>query len=309
MASPAGHAAYMRRWRQQRRVAMVIKSAERNKAKRGKLKTDKAPATLAMPSAFRCERLRQFQQWYRNRALPHQRTFHASADFVRSLRLPVSALPAPYLAALMSFWWMDDRRRDAVGWLLTDPKPNWAHIRRLLTRASVTAEPAAQPRRRGLGALPSGVVPRDRAFTTVRHWHSVVVEGNVLEPLARKMPTGPKPRLGIRANGKMSTSDAASVLAGVRGVGPYLAKNIINTLFWHGFLVFDRGVVGPGALTTLTWLRGGSDTLQSQGLWPMARTTQADSAQQDVAQLAMMESCHWLDMQHALCLWRSRLPE
>lgn len=299
----------MRRWRQQRRAAIVIKPVGRNKTKRSQHSTDKLPATLATPNAFCCQRLRQFQQWYRNRALPDQRRFHVSADFARSLRLPVSALPAPYLAALIAFWWMDDRARDAVGWLLTDLKPNWADIRRLLTRASVTAVPAAQPRRRGLGALPSGVSPRDRTFSTVRHWHLVVVEAKALEPLVRKLPAGPRPRLGIRAHGMMSTCDAASVLAGVRGVGPYLAKNIINTLFWHGFLEFDRGVVGPGAMTTLTWLRGGSDTLQSQGLWPMARTIQADTAQQDVAHLAKMESCHWLDMQHALCLWRSRLPE
>ena len=128
------------------------------------------------------------------------------------------------------------------------------------------------------------------------------MEENALEPLVCKMPSGPKPRL---ACGKMTTSGAASVLAVVRGVGPYLAKNIIGTLFTHGFLEFDRGILGPGSLTALTWLRGGSGALQSHGQWPMTETPEAVSAHADVAQLATMESCHWLDMQHALCFWRS----
>ena len=82
-------------------------------------------------------------------------------------------------------------------------------------------------------------------------------------------------------------------------------KNIINTLFWHGVLEFDLGIVGPGALATLAWLQGGDNTLPSTGLWPKARAPAAVIAREGVARLAEMESCHWLDMQHALCLWRS----
>ena len=79
-------------------------------------------------------------------------------------------------------------------------------------------------------------------------------------------------------------------------------KNIINTLLSHGIVEFDLGIVGPGALATLAWLRGGDSTLQSQGLWPTAQAPAAVIARQGVARLAEMESCHWLDMQHALCL-------
>ena len=50
---------------------------------------------------------------------------------------------------------------------------------------------------------------------------------------------------------KMQTSCAAAALAHVRGVGPYLAKNVTNTLFAHGFLEFGLGAAGPGALATL----------------------------------------------------------
>ena len=68
---------------------------------------------------------------------------------------------------------------------------------------------------------------------------------------------------------------------------------------------FDLGIVGPGALATLAWLRGGEGTLPSLGFWQTAQAPAAVIARQGVARLAEMESCHWLDMQHALCLWRS----
>ena len=84
-----------------------------------------------------------------------------------------------------------------------------------------------------------------------------------------------------------------------------MAKHIINTLLSHGVVEFDLGIVGPGALATLAWLQGGDDTLPSTGLWPNARAPAALIAREGVARLAEMESCHWLGMQHALCLWRS----
>ena len=61
----------------------------------------------------------------------------------------------------------------------------------------------------------------------------MVVGQNALAPLARAMATK-------RPQPKMKTSCAAAALAVLRGVGPYLAKQIIiNTLFWHGTLAFD----------------------------------------------------------------------
>ena len=115
------------------------------------------------------------------------------------------------------------------------------------------------------------------------------------------------PRDGSRAppQPKTQTSCAAAALAHVRGVGPYWAKNAINTLFAHGFLEFDLGVVGPGALATLAWLRGGEGTLPSLGFWQTAQAPVAAIARQGMARLSEMEPCHWLGTQHALCLWRS----
>jgi hypothetical protein len=90
----------------------------------------------------------------------------------------------------------------------------------------------------------------------------------------------------------------------VRGIGPYLAKNVINTLLAHGLLEFDVGIVCPTALATVSFLRGDKGALPSCcGLWPI----QADDykVRDAIAHLAALEGCHWLDMQHALCLWRS----
>jgi hypothetical protein len=102
----------------------------------------------------------------------------------------------------------------------------------------------------------------------------------------------------------MTTSCAADLLSQVRGIGPYLAKNVINTLLSHGLLEFDTGIVGPGAFTSLVFLRGGPYVLpRCRGLWP---SQEDDYKVRDaIAQLAVLEGCHWLDMQHALCLWRS----
>jgi hypothetical protein len=102
----------------------------------------------------------------------------------------------------------------------------------------------------------------------------------------------------------MTTSCAADLLSQVRGIGPHLAISVINTLLSHGLLEFDVGIVGPGALATVFFLRGGRGALpRCHGLWP----NQEDECKvrDAIAHLAALEGCHWLDMQHALCLWRS----
>ena len=259
MVATGGHTHYMRQWRHKRRMETLLKKPG-GKLRRGR---DKPGPIMAAPTCdYQVDRLRQFQQWYRNHAQPHEKRFQDSSDFIRSMRLPLMS-PSQYLAALMAFWWLDDCGRDAVGWLLAEPKPNWQDVRRLLDIAAETA-PAAKPRRRGLGAVPAKRNLKTRSFLTVQRWHTLVVDQNVLAPLAQAMATKPpQPR--------MQTSCAATVLAAVRGVGPYLAKNIINTLFSHGFVEFDLGIVGPGALATLTWLRGGEGNLSSQGFWPTVK--------------------------------------
>ena len=198
----------------------------------------------------------------------------------------------------MAYWWLDDCGRDAVGWPLAEPKPDWQNVRRLFAIAAETVRPAAKRRRRGYGAVPANSNTKTRTFLTVQRWHMMVVGQNALAPLARAMATK-------RPQPKINTSCAAAALAVLRGVGPYLAKNIINTLCWHGVSAFDQGIVGPGALATLAWLQGGDNTLPSTGLWPNARVLAALIAREGVARLAAMESCNWLDMQHALCLRRS----
>jgi hypothetical protein len=283
----------MRQCRQKRRMETLLKKPG-GKRQRGRDKP--RPSMAALSCDFQFDRLRQFQQWYRNHAQPHEKRFQDSVDLIRSVRLPLTS-PSPYLAALMAYWWLDDCGRDAVGWLLAEQTPNWKDVRRLLTIAAGTVATAAKPRRRGLGAVPADSNTKTRSFLTVQRWHMLVVEKNALAPLAQAMATKPP-------QPKMQTSCAATALAVVRGVGPYLAKNIINTLFSHGFVEFDLGIVGPGALATLDWLWGGEGALPSQGFWPTAQAQAAVIARQGVAQLAEMESCHWLDMQHALCLWR-----
>lgn len=299
---PAPHARYMRQWRHKRRMAALrLLPQSENKRRRHRANPEGEPRCTAMRSscAFDFGRLRDFQHWFRHLAQPHDREFQKSAELLRSKRLPLISLPSTYLAALISYWWLDDCGRDAIGWLLAMPEPSWQDVRRLLSIAAGTAAmaPVAKPRRRGLGALPADRHTKNRNFLSVKRWHTQVVGGNALAPLAQAITTK-------ASQPKMSTSCAAAALVAVRGIGPYLAKNVINTLFSHGFLEFDVGIVGPGALATLAWLQGGSGILKSQGLLPASHGPQADIARQGVARLAEMESCHWLDMQHALCLWR-----
>jgi hypothetical protein len=254
----------MRQWRHKLRVVTLLKKVgDKPPGHRAKPKREPRPSIAAPFCDFRCDRLRQFQQWYRFKAGPQERRFDESSDFIRSTRLPLTSLPSVYLAALMAYWWLDDCGRDAVGWLLAEPKPDWQNVRRLLAIAAGTVRPAAKRRRRGFGAVPANSNTKTRTFLTVQRWHMLVVGQNALAPLARAMETK-------RPQPKMKTNCAAAALAVLRGVGPYLAKHIINTLFWHGVLAFDQGTVGPGALATLAWLQGGDNTLPSTGLWPKA---------------------------------------
>jgi hypothetical protein len=91
-------------------------------------------------------------------------------------------------------------------------------------------------------------------------------------------------------------------LTSVRGVGPYLAKNVLDTLVLHGMVDFDLGVVGPGSIASISYLRGGSNSMNRAGYWPSDPAGEND--RQTVAMLASTEGCHWMDMQSALCFWR-----
>ena len=251
---------------------------------------------------FKIDRLREFQTWYRTVALPSQRCFQDSPDLIRSLRLPMTC-PSAYLAALVAHWWLDDCGRDAIGWVLTDAEPNWMQVRMLLSLAqSVSCHglrrgSGAGPRfRQGPGAVPAGSCnKRLRQYLSIRRWHNVIKKDAAIQAITLARP-------------KMTTSYAAAALATVSGIGPYLAKNVINTLLTHDLLEFDAGIVGPGALASLSWLRGGSQAVRARGCWPMASGADAVAARDAIARLAHLESCHWLDIQHALCLWRASAP-
>jgi hypothetical protein len=105
------------------------------------------------------DRLRDFQDWYRNTALPGHRAVKQSPDMARALRTPMQS-PAAWIAALLCFWWLEAPARDALGWLLTEPTPDWRLVRRLLGVATVIGHsrnhgPGSRFRR-GLGvAAPS----------------------------------------------------------------------------------------------------------------------------------------------------------
>jgi len=248
-------------------------------------------------------RLRQFQHWYRAIASPCHRRYQESPELVRSLRLPLKS-PSAWLAAVIAYWWMEDCARDAVGWLLTTPEPDWSRIWELMRWADTVSRSGAVAHagrryRRGSGAMPaSGCAPNFRAILSLQRWHELVVSGEGLSELVKalKAPAAPTPR--------MTTSCAADLLSHVRGIGPYLAKNVINTLLSHGLLEFDVGIVGPGSFATVVFLRGGADVLpRCYGLWPSQED--AYKVRDAITHLAALEGCHWLDMQHALCLWRS----
>ena len=152
-------------------------------------------------SDFRLDRVRQFQQWYRNGAQPHEKRCHNSGGLLRSMRLPVSALPSSYLAALRVYWWLDDCGRDAVGWLLAEPKPSWQDVRRLLTIAAGTVAPAAKGprRRRGPGVALAACKPNRRALTTLQRWHARPRDGSRAPPNPRCRPAARQPLLRMSA--------------------------------------------------------------------------------------------------------------
>lgn len=302
-ASRAAHALFMQEWRRRRRAAALLKKSKSARKKVVRLSGPHrcrldAPLALELDAA----RLRRFQHWFRETALLGHRRYQESPDLVRSLRMPLKS-PAAWLAALIAYWWMDDFARDAVGWLLTDAEPDWDQIKGLLRCATTVAQSGAVgtagPRyRRGHGAVPAGgCAQNSRMILSLQRWHNMVVIDGGLSRLVRaiRKPRTPSPR--------MTTSCAAGCLSHVRGIGQYLAKNVMATMVAHGLLEFDIGIVGPGALATVVFLRGGPGTLQSPGLWPDDNDT--GNVRGAIAHLARLEGCHWLDMQHALCLWRS----
>lgn len=262
-------------------------------------------------------RLRSFQLWLRRRAPPAWRRVHLAAEMERSrriLRLPGLAGSRMWLVALVSFWWLDAVSRETVvPELALQSEPEWDYVRFCLTLAGEVARD--NPPRRvdgptGLGRRGPGAVGKEdldpgnrdggerggrrveRTWRTLQAWHEGIVGGKAeaVSALADRFDS----------RDAVSSSEAARALRTLPGCGPYLAKNVINTLLLMGLVRFDVGVLGPGAIRSLEFLRG--SPLQSPGLWP----DQPDPKgwRRVVQQLAEQEAdCHWVDIQSALCYW------
>ena len=95
MVATVGHTLYMRQWRHKRRVLTLLKKVgDKPPGHRAKPKRKPRPSIAAPFCDFRCDRLRQFQQWYRFKAGPEERRFDESSDFIRSTRLPLTCIPS-----------------------------------------------------------------------------------------------------------------------------------------------------------------------------------------------------------------------
>ncbi|MFM7988304.1 MAG: hypothetical protein ACKPKO_54225, partial [Candidatus Fonsibacter sp.] len=81
-------------------------------------------------------------------------------------------------------------------------------------------------------------------------------------------------------------------------------KKVIATVPSRGLIDFDVGVVGRGSLATVTYLCGrrATSSRASTAAGFLPNDTDKDNARGTVAHLAQLEGCHWLDMQHALCV-------
>lgn len=293
----ARHAAFMRRWRAKQRLGRLVRKP---KAKRD----GNGPVSIKANhiQELHASRLREFQEWYRHRAAPEHREVRHQPEMIRARRLPNTSAAA-WLAALVCFWWLDAFARDAVGWLLTDEEPDWQLIRRLLGIAQRVPKRSDQDtrRRRGWGAVPSGSSSATRPFLTVHRWHNLLLHGGVPNIVAA-VHHSMRPTTTRSPGPKLTTMEAATALSGIRGIGPYLAKNVLDTLLLEHVVVFDKGVVGPGALASARYLCGGNLSLSAPGVWPAEPS--GEQVRDVIGTLAKVEGCHWIDMQSALCLWR-----
>lgn len=221
-----------------------------------------------------------------------------------------------WFVSLVSFWWLDAVSRDTVvPELALQSEPEWDYVRFCLTLAHGVAQ--NNPPRRfdgptGLGRRGPGAVRQEdldpgdnegerggtrvprvmRTWRTLQAWHEGIVGGSAeaVSALADR----------LESRDTVTSSEAARALRTLPGCGPYLAKNIVNTLLLMGLVRFDVGILGPGAIRSLGFLRG--SLIQSKGLWP--DQPDPEGWRDAVQQLAEREAdCHWVDIQSALCYW------
>jgi hypothetical protein len=310
---------------------------------------------------LRLDRVAQFRNWLRRQAPPRTRRtrFHPNVHNALLIpRPPGKSGRRQWMFALLSFWWLPDHSRAALGWELLDAPPVWANIGKRLRMAHALKVHMVAPgraRRRGGGAAggsassrgrpsggakksaldPSGKGGRDgrqrlgaasrpkrllpgkrilatesarkrrrvptdqndvvgKCLQTLRAWYnSIVCCGSLAITTDRDVSDA-----AIRP----TTSETARALSGLPGVGPYLAKDVLVTLLHAGEIVYDRGIIGPGASSSLDYLLGGPPVLVPKSFWPW--TPNSEHRHALIEELARAErQAHFFDMQAALCWW------
>ena len=134
--------------------------------------------------------------------------------------------------------------------------PDWQLVRRLLALVQRVPKQSEQDTRgrRGWGAVPSGSSPATRPSLTVHRWHNRLLRGGsrwCKSPCAR--PHRP-------------TSEADDDADHRRLIGytaPTLPRTSLLLVLLQHVLVFDKGIVGPGALAPGRYLCGGNLSLSA----------------------------------------------
>ena len=175
-----------------------------------------------------------------------------AGDVRRALRFPrPTSVPEVrvWLFALVGYWWLTPYGRDALGYELLVPDPDWHRIgSRLRLSASGPRAGMSGVRRRGNGISKPGAVStqQQRELATLRCWHDAIVRDGVLEDLTDSNPERPP-----------SSTEAARALARLPSVGPYLVKSLLGVLTLTKRIHFDVGVVPPGSYSSMRYLLAG----------------------------------------------------
>ena len=204
------------------------------------------------------------------------------------------------LAALLAYFWLrvDFTARAKVASLLaTSAEPNWGEVHRLLADATrVKLQPSRQSIRRGQGPWTSeqlqGLTTVQSEVASLRAWFGLLC-----------LPATELLGLPVSAPRAVQTGLLAVFLSRLPGVGPYLAVKVLYGLDLMGCLVFDFGIVGPGAVLAAQCLhnRAGGDRFKS-GLWPWRCGGEVIRAV--VSHVARESNEPWLFVQCALCVWK-----
>ena len=143
---------------------------------------------------FQCKPLRQFQTWFRQKALPSQKFMHCAEDMRRALRFPwPMSVPEVrvWLFALVGYWWLTPYGRDALGYELLMHYPDWHRIgSRLQISASGPRAGMSGTQRQGDGISGPGAVgtQQQREVATLQCWRDAIVRDGLLEDLTEFHP-------------------------------------------------------------------------------------------------------------------------